>query len=232
MSGCGAKEGATPALRRRVAVLASGRGSNFVAVAAAVARGDLPVHLAVVISDVADAPVRMEAERRGIPFEFVDPLRAVDADGRYRRKRYGELLRQVLVRREVDYVALAGFMRLLGGAVLEQFRRRIVNIHPSLLPAFPGLDAQAKAWHHGVAVAGCTVHFVDDGVDTGPIIAQRAVPVRQDDTIETLSRRILAAEHDLYWRALKQLVTHDVHIEGRRVVFAPQKAKGANGNER
>jgi len=202
-----------------LAVLASGRGSNFVAIAEAVRRGDLPVRLALVLSDVPDAPVLEKAASFGVPTVVVHPAAARDDQGRYSRDRYSDLVLEELLRRGVEYVALAGFMRLLGGELLRRYERRIVNIHPSLLPAFPGLDAQRQALEYGVRVTGCTVHLVDAGVDTGPVIAQRAVPVEPDDTVETLTARILAAEHDLYWRALKRLVTETLVLHGRRAVF-------------
>lgn len=202
-----------------LAVLASGRGSNFVAIADAVERGDLPVRLAVVLSDIPDAPVLEEATKRGVATAVVHPDTARDAAGRYGRAEYGQLVLAELERHGVDYVALAGFMRMLGGALLDRYDGRIVNIHPSLLPSFPGLDAQRQAWEHGVHVTGCTVHLVDEGMDTGPIIAQRAVTVEPGDTVDTLTARILAAEHDLYWRAIKQLVTRTLVIQGRRATF-------------
>lgn len=202
-----------------LAVLASGRGSNFVAIADAVRRGDLPVRLALLLSDVAEAPVLAEAERRGVPTVVLDPAKARDAQGRYSRARYSDLVLEELVRHDIEYVALAGFMRLLGGRLLKHYEGRIVNIHPSLLPAFPGLDPQEQALEYGVHVTGCTVHLVDEGMDTGPVIAQRAVLVQPDDTVESLTARILAAEHDVYWRAIKQLVTNSLVIRGRRATF-------------
>lgn len=202
-----------------LAVLASGRGSNFVAIVDAVRRGDLPVRPALLLSDVAEAPVLAEAERRGVPTVVLDPAKARDAQGRYSRARYSDLVLEELVRHDIEYVALAGFMRLLGGRLLKHYEGRIVNIHPSLLPAFPGLDPQKQALEYGVHVTGCTVHLVDDGMDTGPIIAQRAVPVQPDDTVASLTARILAAEHDVYWRAIKQLVTNGLVIRGRRATF-------------
>lgn len=202
-----------------LAVLASGRGSNFTAIADAVDRGDLPVRLALVMSDVADAPVLDAAARRGIPTAVVTSENARGTDGRYSRASYGRLVLEELERHGVNYVALAGFMRLLGGDLLERYNGRIVNIHPSLLPSFPGLDAQRQALEHGVKVTGCTVHLVDNGMDTGPIIAQRAVEVAPDDTVESLANRILEAEHDLYWRAIRRLVTEKLVVDGRRATF-------------
>lgn len=202
-----------------IAVFASGRGSNFVALADAVERGDLPVRIAVVVSDVETAPVLQVARERAIASAFIDPAAAIGPGGRYSRKVYGDLLFAALERHGVEYIALAGFMRLLGGALLHRFEHRIVNIHPSLLPAFPGLDAQRQALEAGVKVSGCTVHLVDAGMDTGPILAQRAVPVLDDDTVQSLSDRILVEEHDVYWRTLKLVVTGAVRLEGRRATF-------------
>lgn len=203
----------------RLAVLASGRGSNFVALADAAERGDLPVRIAVVVSDVVTAPVLEAARKRGIATEFVDPAVARGGDGRYCRQKYGHMLLTLLESYDVQFVALAGFMRLLGGPLLKRYEGRIVNIHPSLLPAFPGLNAQRQALEAGVKVSGCTVHLVDAGMDTGPILAQRAVPVLDDDTTETLADRILVQEHALYWRTLKLLVTGRVRLQGRRATI-------------
>lgn len=214
----------------RVAVLASGRGSHFATLADAAARGDLGAHIVVVVSDVADAPVLERARRRDVPTRFVDPQGAIGADGRYSRTRYAELLKDVLVEYKSDYVVLAGFMRLLGTPVLDAFPGRIVNIHPSLLPAFPGLNAQRQAWAAGVKVSGCTVHLVDDGMDTGPILAQRAVPVLDDDTAGTLAERILVAEHELYGPTLQRLFTGRIRLDGRRAIVA--RDEGVEGGGR
>lgn len=207
------RDGTLPTL----AILASGRGSHFATLADAVARGDLSARIGVLITDVADAPVLERARERGSATAFVDPAAAVGEDGRYSRELYGQLLVDALTKFDADYVVLAGFMRLLGGSVLERFAGRIVNIHPSLLPAFPGLDAQRQAWQAGVKVSGCTVHLVDAGMDTGPILAQRAVPVHDDDTAETLAERILAVEHELYGPTLQRLLTGRMRMDGRRV---------------
>lgn len=219
--GSGPAPGPAPAEAPALAVLASGRGSNFVAIAEAVRRGDLPMRLALVLSDVPGAPVLERAAEFGVPTVVVEPAAARDETGRYSRRRYGDLVLEELLRRGVEYVALAGFMRLLGGELLRRYAGRIVNIHPSLLPAFPGLEPQRQALEYGVCVTGCTVHLVDEGMDTGPIIAQRAVPVEPGDTVETLTARILEAEHDLYWRALKRLATEKFVLDGRRVKFVP-----------
>jgi len=177
----------------RVGVLGSGKGSNFVAMAEACAAGAVPAEVALVLSDVAEAGILAHARERDIPARFLDP-------GKYRAKldevaerSYVEALRAA----EVDLVVLAGFMRVLKDPFLRAFAGRIVNIHPSLLPSFPGLAAWEQALTHGVRVTGCTVHFVDAGVDSGPIIGQQTVPVLDDDTAETLHQRIHAAEHEL-----------------------------------
>lgn len=210
-----------------MAILASGRGSHFAALADAADEGALSARVAVLITDVPDAPVMERARERGVATAFVDPAAAVGKDGRYSRDVYGQLLVDALKRFGADYVVLAGFMRMLGGAVLETFAGRIVNIHPSLLPAFPGLDAQRQAWEAGVKVSGCTVHLVDEGMDTGPILAQRAVPVYDEDTVGTLAERILAAEHELYGPTLQRLLTGSVRLEGRRATMEEAERKGS-----
>jgi phosphoribosylglycinamide formyltransferase 1 len=167
----------------------------------AVAGGTIPdAQIAIVISDKADAPGLNLARERGLE------TRVVERRGRNREEHEREIIR-ILREHQVDLVCLAGYMRLLSPCFIEAFKMRIVNIHPSLLPAFPGLDAQRQALAHGVKVSGCTVHFVDETLDGGPIIAQRAVPVLDSDTIETLSARILAHEHKLYPEAVTQALT-------------------------
>lgn len=210
-----------------VAVLASGRGSHFVTLWEAAARGDLPARVVAVITDVADAPVAERARERGVTVRFVDPDEARDPEGRYSRHRYGRLLVDILRQCGAEWVVLAGFMRLLGGPVLDEFAGRIVNIHPSLLPAFPGLHAQREALEAGVKVSGCTVHLVDEGMDSGPIVAQKAVRVLDDDDEASLAARILKAEHDVYWPALRDLFEGRVRVEGRRTYVAG--GSGAEG---
>lgn len=210
-----------------IGVLASGRGTHFATLAEAVDRGDLPARLAVVVVDVADAPVVERARARGVTTRFVDPRRAKGRDGRYSRAKYGRLLADILEEHGVEWVVLAGFMRLLGAPVLERYGGRIVNIHPSLLPAFPGLEPHRQALEAGVKVSGCTVHLVDEGTDTGPILAQRAVPVLDDDDVESLAARILQAEHEIYWPAVRSLVTGAVRVEGRRTFIAGARQAGA-----
>lgn len=198
----------------RLGVLGSGKGSNFVAVAEAIARGAVPAEIAVVISDVAEAGILSRAGERGIPARHLPP-------GKFRTKldeeaeaTYIAALREA----KADLVVLAGFMRILKGEFLRAFTDRVINIHPSLLPSFPGLEAWRQALEYGVKVSGCTVHFVDQGVDTGAIIAQQTVPVFDTDTAETLHGRIQTAEHELYPAAICLLAERRMEVRGRRVV--------------
>ena len=198
----------------RLGVLGSGRGSNFVAIAGAVAAGKIPAEIAIVLSDVEDSGILAHARERGLPAAFVAP-------GKFRTK-LDESAEQAFVaalqKAQVDLIVLAGFMRVLKGDFLRAFEGRIVNIHPSLLPCFPGLHSWKQALDHGVKVTGCTVHYVDAGVDSGPIIGQQAVPVLDDDTPETLHQRIHAAEHELYPRCVALLARRELAVVGRRVV--------------
>lgn len=196
----------------RVAVLLSGRGSNFLSLHRAMARGDIPAQIVLVVSNRPDAVGIARAAELGLATAVV-PHR-----GRRRRDHEGEIL-AALREAEVDWVCLAGYMRLLSPHFVRAFPRRILNIHPSLLPSFPGLDAQHQAFEHGVRVAGCTVHFVDEGLDSGPIVAQRSVMVSDDDSVEDLAARILTEEHHAYPQALRRLLDEEWSIEGRRVVF-------------
>ena len=199
----------------RLGILGSGKGSNFVAIAEACAEGKVPAQLALVLSVVADAGILERARERSIPARYIPP-------GKFRTKLEEEAERayiEALQAAQVDLVALAGFMRVLKGEFLRAFAGRIINIHPSLLPAFPGLEAWKQALDHGVKVTGCTVHFVDAGVDSGPIIGQQTVPVMDDDTPETLHQRIHAAEHDLYPRCVAALAAGQVQVRGRRVAI-------------
>jgi phosphoribosylglycinamide formyltransferase-1 len=198
--------------RKKLAVLISGRGSNMIALADAAGDGRIPgAEIAVVLSDKEDAPGLSLAAGRGIE------ALAVARRGRTREGHEREIV-AALNEREIDLVCLAGFMRLLSPAFVEAFRGRIVNIHPSLLPAFPGLDAQRQAIEHGVKFSGCTVHFVDETLDGGAIITQRVVAVRDDDTPESLAARILAEEHEAYPAAVALVLSGDYKIIGRRVV--------------
>ena len=206
-----------------IGALVSGRGSNLRSIIRATAEGRVPAHVSVVISNVAAAGALEIARESGIEAVFLDPKSYPG------RGAYDTALVEVLRSHGVELVALAGYMRLVGPAFLEAFPNRVLNIHPSLLPAFPGLNAQKKALEHGVKLAGCSVFFVDEGTDTGPIIIQAAVPVHEDDTVETLSDRILAEEHRIYPAAVRLLAEGRLRIEGRRVRVLP--ASAAEGAE-
>lgn len=197
---------------KRLGILLSGRGSNFEAIADSVAAGRIAAEIAVVISNRPNAPGLESARKRGLEAVSI-PSKGLE------REVYDRMVIEELQRREVDLVCLAGFMRLLSAHFVRQYPRRILNIHPSLLPAFPGLDAQHQALEHGVKVSGCTVHFVDEHLDTGPIIVQTAVPVENTDTSESLSVRILAREHQIYTEAINIVLSGRFRIEGRRVVL-------------
>lgn len=194
----------------RLGILISGRGSNFEAISNAIARGRLDAEIAVVISNRASAPGLDIARERGIPLRVI-PSQGMD------RESYDKLLIEELRTHEVDYVCLAGFMRLLSASFVRAFPDRVLNIHPSLLPSFPGLDAQKQAFDYGVKIAGCTVHFVDEFLDSGPIVMQAAVPVLDNDTVDSLSARILLQEHALYSQALQAIAKGRVKVAGRRV---------------
>jgi phosphoribosylglycinamide formyltransferase-1 len=204
--------------RLRVGVLASGRGSNLKALVEAAGRGDLDAEIAVVISDVPDSGALRIAKGAGVDAVYVDPEK--------KKARMTEAAEQRIIdeltSRSVDLVALAGFMRILSPRLVGAFRMRILNIHPSLLPSFPGLRVQKKALEYGVKFSGCTVHFVDEGVDTGPIIIQAVVPVLDDDTEETLSARILEEEHKIYAEAIRRFASGRLKVEGRRVTLLPR----------
>jgi len=196
----------------RVGILISGRGSNMLALVDAVREGHVPeTEIAIVISDQPNAAGLIHAQSRNLKTVVVEKR------GRSRDEHDRQLV-TVLQEHRVDFVCLAGYMRLLSSHFLSAFDSRILNIHPSLLPAFPGLDAQKQALEHGVRFSGCTVHFVDQTLDGGPIIAQRIVPVLDNDTEAALSARILEAEHKLYVEALATVVSGDYEIVGRRVV--------------
>lgn len=197
----------------RVGVLGSGKGSNFVAIAEACAAGTVPAEVALVLSDVPEAGILDRARERNIPARYIAPGGFRTKLDEAAERAYLEALQAVAV----DLVALAGFMRVLKGGFLRALEGRIINIHPSLLPSFPGLAAWQQALDHGVKVTGCTVHFVDAGVDSGPIIGQQVVPVLDDDTPETLHERIQAAEYELYPRCVAALAVGRVRVRGRRV---------------
>jgi len=187
---------------KRIAILISGRGSNMVALADAVRGGTIPnAEVAIVISDKRDAAGLESAIERGIE------TRVIERGARTRQHHDREIV-SALASRQIDLVCLAGYMRVLSSEFIDAYRGRILNIHPSLLPQFPGLDAQRQALEHGAKVSGCTVHFVDETLDGGPIVMQREVPVNDDDTVENLSARILVEEHKLYAEAVAKVLTN------------------------
>jgi phosphoribosylglycinamide formyltransferase-1 len=197
----------------KLAVLLSGRGSNFEAIHQAIESGALDARIVCVIANRPDARGIERARELGLEARVFDHKRYPT------RAAHEEDVLRALAEAEPDFIVLAGYMRLLSPAFVAAFPHRIVNIHPSLLPAFPGVDAQAQAVAYGVKVSGCTVHFVDEHLDAGPILVQRAVPVHDDDTAETLAARILEQEHAAYVEALVKLSTMNVRVDGRRVVF-------------
>ncbi|MDR1160614.1 MAG: phosphoribosylglycinamide formyltransferase [Syntrophomonadaceae bacterium] len=197
-----------------VGILASGRGSNFEAIADAIERGDISAEIKLIISDKENALVLKKGEERKIPVLCVKPEDFADADT------YERTLIEAFRSAEVELVALAGYMRLVGDEFINSFPYRIVNIHPALLPSFRGLHAQRQALEAGVRFSGCTVHMVDQGMDTGPIILQAVVPVDKDDDEESLANRILAEEHKIYWRALRLYCEGRLYVEGKRVLIS------------
>ncbi len=203
--------------RHRLGILLSGRGSNFIAIADNVAAGKIPAEIAVVISNRPGAPGLEEAQRRGLDARMI-PSRGLE------REQYDRQVVEVLKSKQVGLVCLAGFMRLLSPYFVSQFPNRILNIHPSLLPAFPGLEAQRQALEYGVRVTGCTVHFVDENLDAGPIVKQAIVSVEDADTPESLSARILEQEHRIYSEAINIVLSGDWRIEGRRVLRGAKTA--------
>jgi phosphoribosylglycinamide formyltransferase-1 len=202
-------------------ILASGRGSNMEAILIAIQDGRLDAEVQVVLSDVETAPALKTARSFGVPALCLPT-------GKYRTRLSDDAEQEwvrVLKEHGVEVIALAGFMRMIHETILRAFSGRIVNIHPSLLPAFPGLHGQRQALEYGCRVAGCTVHFVNEGMDTGPIIGQRTVRVEEDDTEESLGARILEQEHQLYPECLQLLAEGRLRVEGRRVrVLGPQDA--------
>jgi phosphoribosylglycinamide formyltransferase 1 len=199
------------AARKRLGILLSGRGSNFVAIADSCAAGRTPAEIAIVISNRAEAPGIEAARQRG--------LRAavIPSKGKTREEHDREVVAE-LQRAQVDLVCLAGYMRLLSSEFVRAFPNRILNIHPSLLPAFPGLGAQKQALDYGAKVTGCTVHFVDEHLDHGPIVLQKTVPVLPDDDEHTLAARILEQEHAAYSEAINLVLSGECEIAGRRVI--------------
>lgn len=195
----------------RIGILISGRGSNMEAIADNIAAGTVDASIAVVISNRPEAQGLETARLRGLNAVCI-PSKGLD------REIYDRMLVDELRRHGVELVCLAGFMRLLSAWFIRQFPNRILNIHPSLLPAFPGLDAQRQALEHGVRITGCTVHFVDEELDAGPIVIQAAAPVLDEDTVTTLSARILVEEHRIYSEAIRIAIGGKYRIEGRRVI--------------
>ncbi|MBZ5527115.1 MAG: phosphoribosylglycinamide formyltransferase [Acidobacteriia bacterium] len=206
-------------MKKRIGVLLSGRGSNFEALADAISAGRIPnAEIALVISNHEDAPGIARARSRGIP-ALVLPSKGLQ------REAYDRQAVAALREKQVELVCLAGFMRLLSPFFIQSFPGAILNIHPSLLPSFPGLEAQKQALEYGVKFAGCTVHFVDENLDAGPILLQSVVPVRDDDTEQTLSARILAEEHKLYPEAVRLVLEGRYSIQARRVILTAQDRK-------
>jgi phosphoribosylglycinamide formyltransferase-1 len=199
-------------MKKQLGILLSGRGSNFEAIADSVEAGRIDAEIAVVISNRPEARGLEIARRRGLNAMSI-PSKGLD------REVYDRMVVAELKKHAVDLVCLAGYMRLLSAYFVREFPLRVLNIHPSLLPSFPGLEAQHQALEHGAKISGCTVHFVDELLDAGPIVVQRAVPVLDDDTADTLSARILEQEHQVYSEAIRIVLSENFHIEGRRVVM-------------
>jgi phosphoribosylglycinamide formyltransferase-1 len=204
-----------------IAVLISGRGSNFVALAEAIERGEIPARIALVVSNESSAAGLELARGMGLEAQAI-PHRSFP-----NRASHEAAVLEELAGVGAEWVCLAGYMRLLSADFVQRFENRMLNIHPSLLPAFPGLDVQQQAIDHGVRLSGCTVHLVDEGLDSGPIVVQRAVAVRSHDTADDLAGRILAQEHQAYPEALRRLLTESWVVEGRKVVFGMAGAEGA-----
>ena len=197
---------------KKLGVLLSGRGSNFEAIARNVRTGKVPAEIAVVISNKADAKGLATAREMGLATRFI-PSKGKE------REAFDREVVAVLREFKVDLVCLAGFMRILSPYFIREFPQRILNIHPALLPAFPGEEAQRQALEYGVKFSGCTVHLVDEGVDSGPVVCQAVVPVLDDDSAETLAGRILKEEHRIYSEAICLVLKDRIHIEGRRVLL-------------
>jgi phosphoribosylglycinamide formyltransferase-1 len=205
---------------KRIGILLSGRGSNFEAIARAISEGRLDAEIGVVISN--------RAEARGIDRAREIGLNAVCLPSRgIEREAFDRMLHDEISKHSIDLICLAGYMRLLSGWFTRQYPNRILNIHPSLLPAFPGLDAQHQALVHGVKFTGCTVHFVDENLDAGPIVAQAVVPVLESDDTDSLSARILEQEHRIYTEAIRIVLGGDYRIEGRRVLSGKTDSSAA-----
>ncbi len=200
-------------------VLISGRGSNLLAILDAIQEGKLDAIVKVVVSNKANAPGLERAKERGIQTMFIDPKPFAQKENP--REAYDLAVGKILQEHKVECVALAGYMRIVTPALIRMFPWKILNIHPSLLPAFPGLNAQRQALEWGAKVSGCSVHFVTEGVDEGPIICQKAVAINEEDNVETLSTRILVQEHQLYPQALQFMAQRRLKVEGRTVRILP-----------
>lgn len=198
-------------MKPKLGILLSGRGSNFSAIAQNVTSGRLDGEIALVFSNKPDAQGLAHARKLGLPTASIQSAGV-------ERTEFDRRVAELLQAHKVDWICLAGYMRLLSGQFVSQFTGRILNIHPSLLPAFPGLDAQYQALAHGVKITGCTVHMVDENLDSGPILMQSAVAVHDDDTVETLSSRILVEEHKIYSEAIAWMLRGNYRIENRRVL--------------
>jgi phosphoribosylglycinamide formyltransferase-1 len=196
---------------RRIAILLSGRGSNFEAIAKNIETGSLKAEIGFVFSNKPNAPGLARARELGLPSACV-------SSAGEERNEFDRQVASLIQQHNVDLLCLAGYMRILSGGFVSQFAGRLLNIHPSLLPAFPGLDAQHQALQHGVKVSGCTVHFVDEHLDSGPVLLQATVPVLDDDTVDSLSARILVEEHRIYSEAISWVLDGNFRIQGRRVI--------------
>ena len=212
------------AIPLRVAVLASGRGSNLQAIIDAIEAGQLQAKIVAVISNKQDAVALERARKHGLPDLFVDPKPFAGRPDS--REVYDQVLLDLLKKYDVELVLLAGYMKIVTAVLVNSYANRMMNIHPSLLPSFPGLDVQRKAIEWGCKLAGCTVHFVTEGVDEGPIILQAAVPILDSDTAESLAARILEQEHKIYPRAIRLFAENRLRIEGRRVLIEQGKSVG------
>ena len=197
----------------KIAVLVSGRGSNLQAIIYSIEAKKLNASIAIVISDVQNALALNIAGKHGIKTLFVDPNKFKTRD------HFDKNIIEIIENEQVTLICLAGFMRILSKTFVQQFKNRIINIHPSLLPSFPGLNVQKKALDSGVKFSGCTVHFLDEGVDTGPIISQAVVPVLDGDTVESLSERILKEEHRIYSLAIQAFIEQRFVCEGKKVIW-------------
>ncbi len=200
--------------RKTVSYLASGRGSNFEAVCKQIHSDEIPAKNGILISDNKDARALEKAEELGMESFFVDQARYAT------REEHEKEMVRLLKKAGTDLIVAAGYMRLLTPWIIQRYHNRIINIHPALLPSFPGVKAQKQALEYGVKITGCTVHFIDEGTDTGPIIIQSPVPVEQDDTIQTLSARILMEEHRILCEAVRLFCTNRLTVRGRKVIIS------------